>query len=51
MSNLTKTEKQALSELFLAMKDKESILSKVKKIFINIINYFIRSKKIKNPTI
>jgi len=50
MSNLTKTEKQALSELFLALKDNENISSKVKKIFINIINYFIRSRKVKHPT-
>jgi len=51
MSNLTKTEKQALTEIFLVLKDNENILSKVKKISINIINYFIRSRKIKHPTI
>ncbi len=51
MSNLTKTEKQALSELFIALKDKENIFSKIKKISINIINYFIRIRKIKHPII
>jgi len=51
MSNLTKTEKQALNEIFLTLKDNENILSKVKKISINIINYFMRSRKIKHPII
>jgi len=51
MSNLTKREKQALTELFIALKDNDNILSKVKKIPINIINYFTRIKKTKHTTI
>lgn len=51
MSNLTKSEKQALNELFLVLKENENILSRVKKISLNIINYFIRLKKTKHPII
>ena len=51
MSNLTKTEKQALNELFIALKDNENILYRTRKIFINIINYFVKSKKIKHTII
>ncbi len=51
MSNLTKTEKKALNELFIALKDKENILSKIKKTSISIIYYFVRLKKIKHPII
>jgi len=51
MSNLTKTEKQALNELFIALKDNENILFKIKRTSINIINYFNRLKKIKRHTI
>ncbi len=54
MSSLTKTEKQALNDLFVALKEKKDLSQRIKNIkrsFIFVLSTLLKFKKVKNPSV